>query len=423
MANFPSLQVWAVSSPAMAYVYYGVMRLPKGHLRLAASLPLIAFYVFVAKGFDTVFERSIYSFFFIWLTSFKIVLLCWDDGPASDPWAIASFPRFLAVMNLSLQIKREKFSQRLKGHRIKSKSRDSNSAAIPSDVALNGNESKLTEPQKPTKSSWRSLLKSVDGSLDWHMVVLRLLFKFVVVLLITCSYAYRSSMPLGLLYVIYSFHIYIVASLIFEGIAAIVSPMMGIELEAAFDKPFLAHSLSDFWGKRWNLLVSNLMRVSIYDPMLRFLLWNQSEHHSRTEPSNGEQSRNGPPSTISTSIISKPPLWARSIAMMAAFLTSGLMHELIFHNMTRQKPTWQVTVFFTLHGAATLLELAIRRKVAFRPSKWISTPLTLGFTLLTAVWYFYPPLVDSGTAEAVIDEFTCFFQKLHQSVVGLVGGS
>jgi len=79
--------------------------------------------------------------------------------------------------------------------------------------------------------------------------------------------------PKGLQPVLYSFFIYIAVSLIFEGIAALVSPLMGIELEPSFNKPFLADSLADFWGKRWNLLVSNLLRVSIYDPVVRFLLW------------------------------------------------------------------------------------------------------------------------------------------------------
>ncbi len=35
----------------------------------------------------------------------KFVLLCWDVGPASDPWGVATFSRFLAVMNLSLHLK------------------------------------------------------------------------------------------------------------------------------------------------------------------------------------------------------------------------------------------------------------------------------------------------------------------------------
>lgn len=64
----------------------------------------------MAPTFESVFERGNYSF--IWLTSFKIVLLCCDDDPVADPWAVASFPRFLAVMPLSLQIKRKSFEKK-----------------------------------------------------------------------------------------------------------------------------------------------------------------------------------------------------------------------------------------------------------------------------------------------------------------------
>ena len=261
---FPSLLVWVSSCAAMAYVYYGILRLRRGFNRLAATLPLVAFYVIMAPRFETVFERGIYSFFFIWLTSFKLVLLCWDHGPAADTWVVSSFPRFLGVMTLSLQIKRESFGERSR-----------------KQVA----DTKITE--KPSGVEY--WVKWVDESQAWQVVVLRLLFKLVVLMLITSSYKYRSSIPSLLLYVLYTLHMYVSCSLVFEGIAGVVSPMLGIQLEAAFDKPFLAHSVSDFWGRRWNLLVSNLLRVSVYDPMLRFLLSHDHEPlQSKRASTNGQ---------------------------------------------------------------------------------------------------------------------------------------
>jgi hypothetical protein len=47
-----------------------------------------------------------------------------------------------------------------------------------------------------------------------------------------------------------------------------MSAATGIELEPAYNKPFLSSSLTDFWGKRWNLLISNLMRTAVYEPVL-----------------------------------------------------------------------------------------------------------------------------------------------------------
>jgi hypothetical protein len=106
-----TLAVVAVSSVGMAYVYYGVMKLPKGVWRLFALLPLIAFYIYMPLKLATVFERGFVSFLFTWLTTFKLLLLCWDAGPAADPWAFSSFPRFLAVISLSLQLKTKSASQ------------------------------------------------------------------------------------------------------------------------------------------------------------------------------------------------------------------------------------------------------------------------------------------------------------------------
>jgi hypothetical protein len=307
---FPSVLVWVSSGAAMAYVYYGIMRLPRGFVRLTASLPLMAFYVYMAPRFETVFERGNYSFFFIWLTSFKIVLLCWDDGSAADPWAVASFPRFLAVMTLSLQIKREGFSERSRKQVVYTKmfkqpsspehceSTDvvaiahdrKSSAAATRRTGINHSDVVTGKPTQQDSRDvvglpppdWKAWVTWVDASQEWHMVVLRLLFKFMILMLLTSSYVYRSSMPSLLLYIIYSLHVYINCSLVFEGITAVVSPMLGIQLEAAYNKPFLANSLSDFWGQRWNLLVSNLLRVSIYDPILRFLLRNHEPGRNST---------------------------------------------------------------------------------------------------------------------------------------------
>jgi hypothetical protein len=416
MASLPGAVVWGVSGPlAMAYVYYGVMQLPRGLSRLVASLPLMAFYVHAGYGFATVFERGVYSFFFIWLTSCKVALLCWDQGPVADPWAMASFPRFLAVMNLSLQIKRQKFAERFTKanpsttssvvvapqDRELSTTRHRNGELRSSDSTQNGGSTRDDDGGGSRKAvgGWMA----VEASQETPMVVLRLLFKFVFLGLIIRSYRYRDAMHVGLVGLVYSFEIYVACSLIFEGIAAVVSPMVGIELEAAFDKPFLAHSLADFWGRRWNLLVSNLLRVSVYDPVLKLMLWSRPGLHT------------APPSYGSV----KLPQWPRSVATFACFLVSGLMHELIFYNMTRSKPTWEVTFFFVLNGSATMLEGALGQMTRLRLPKLVSIPLTVSFVLVTAIWYFYPPLVDSGIVDDSIAEFTYFFQRLHE----LVGGS
>uniref|UniRef100_A0A0D3AGU5 Wax synthase domain-containing protein n=2 Tax=Brassica oleracea var. oleracea TaxID=109376 RepID=A0A0D3AGU5_BRAOL len=45
--------------------------------------------------------------------------------------------------------------------------------------------------------------------------------------------------------------------------------------------------------------------------------------------------------------------WALFPGILAAFIVSGLVHELLFFYLTREMPTWEVTMFFVLHGVCT----------------------------------------------------------------------
>ena len=306
---------------SMAYVYYGVLRLPRGLTRLMATIPLIAFYMYMPLTFNTVFMRGVYSFFFVWLTSFKLALLCWDEGPAADPWAVASFSRFIAVMNLSLHLKRQKFSERKKeyivtatnsrlkrkslpemvngsgmatSYRITSVTRRTHTVDNPANpsTAYNGD---CVKPSRKHEYSW---IEIFSESMAWQMVWLRLFVKFVALGCVCYLYTFRESIPLMVLYFVYCWHMYIICSLMFEGIAAMVSPLIGIELEAAYDKPFVAHSLANFWGQRWNILISDLLRVSVYDPIL--LLCSGTGERSAMKSTDSAKSTNGVHNNIVT---------------------------------------------------------------------------------------------------------------------------
>ena len=40
-------------------------------------------------------------------------------------------------------------------------------------------------------------------------------------------------------------------------------------LQPHFDSPYLATSLRDFWGRRWNLTAANTLRFLVYEPILQ----------------------------------------------------------------------------------------------------------------------------------------------------------
>ena len=64
-----------------------------------------------------------------------------------------------------------------------------------------------------------------------------------------------------------AFMLYWFLGVIMDGPAALITWMTGIQLSPHFDTPFLTTSISDFWSKRWNLTVGNVLRFLCYDPV------------------------------------------------------------------------------------------------------------------------------------------------------------
>lgn len=160
--------------------------------------------------------------------------------------------------------------------------------------------------------------------------------------------------------------------------ATLVGYILGMELEPPSDEPYMATSLQDFWGKRWNRMMSDALGHTIYEPMRSF--W--AKYLGRD--------------------------WAPAPGLLATFVASGLMHELVFYHVTRVKPTWEVTWFFVLHGMCVVLEVVMKRVMGRRLRlHWaLSGPLTVGFVILTGCWLFFPQVmrsdVDVGVMEDVI---------------------
>jgi len=93
-------------------------------------------------------------------------------------------------------------------------------------------------------------------------------------------------------------------------------------------------------------------------------------------------------------------------AVIAAFLVSGLMHEVIFYYFTCAYPTWEVTWFFVLQGVCVAIEIVVKKAVTDRwqLNRAISRPLTVGFVVVTGVWLFFPQIIKNGVHEKDIKE-------------------
>ncbi|KAF5200105.1 Acyl-coa--sterol o-acyltransferase [Thalictrum thalictroides] len=160
-------------------------------------------------------------------------------------------------------------------------------------------------------------------------------------------------------------------------VKTMVQSFLGLEIEPQFNKPYLASSLQDFWGKRWNLMVTSILRPSVYYPVVRvFSRW-----------------------------IGKS--WAQKFGVFATFIVSGLMHELIFYYLGRVKPTWEVMLFFVLHGVCMAVEIAVKKILK---DKWqlhpvVSTPLVIGFVVATGYWLFFPQLLRCDAVDRAVKEY------------------
>lgn len=165
--------------------------------------------------------------------------------------------------------------------------------------------------------------------------------------------------------------------IMFAMVAAVARATVGSKLEPQFNEPYLSTSLQDFWGKRWNIMVTTILRPTVYDPALN----------------------------ISTRVLGRK--WASLPAAFATFMVSALMHELIFYYLGRQRPTGKITLFFILHGACLVVEIGVKKllKRRWRLPPVVSRPLTVGFVVVTGFWLFLPELRRCKGFVRAFDEY------------------
>lgn len=183
---------------------------------------------------------------------------------------------------------------------------------------------------------------------------------------------------------LYCCHVYLGVELVLAVTAAPVRAILGLELEPQFNEPYLATSLQDFWGRRWNLMVTSILRPTVYHPVRR----------------------------VSARVLGNR--WALPPAILATFVVSGLMHEVIYYYLSRASPTWEVTWFFVLHGFCVVVEVAAKKALAggWRLHRMVSGPLTVGFVAVTGGWLFFPQVIRNGLDRKAIDEYSILLRLI-----------
>ncbi|OWM81327.1 hypothetical protein CDL15_Pgr007365 [Punica granatum] len=318
--------VWICTIAALYYCSSAVSAIPQGTLRLLALLPIVFLFTVLPLKLSSFHIGGPTAFFLAWLGNFKLLLFAFDKGPLAQS---RNLLHFISVACL---------------------------------------------PIKP-----QSLDKTHAPSRDAFIVprYVLLAIKVVLLALIFKAYENRPYMHPNLVLALYCVHTYLELEVVLAISAIPARALLGCELEPQFNEPYLATSLQDFWGRRWNLMVTSILRPTVYHPV-----------RSLFAPVTGHK-------------LSSLP------ATIATFIVSGLMHELIYYYLARVHPTWEVTWFFVLHGACVAAEMAAKRGLVgrWRLHRAVSGPLTLAFVAVTGVWLFFPQLTRNGVDDKAIGEY------------------
>ncbi|EXB81090.1 hypothetical protein L484_014022 [Morus notabilis] len=216
--------------------------------------------------------------------------------------------------------------------------------------------------------------------------------KVILLALIVKAYEYRPYLPSYTTLLLYCCHMYLGIEITLALAALPAQTLLGFELEPQFNEPYLTTSLQDFWGRRWNLIVSSILKPTAFHPVRSLFC------------------------------LILGPKWAHLAGVLWAFTVSGLMHDAMYYYITRARPTWEVTIFFVLQGVCTAVEMAVKREVGekWRLSGAVSGGLALGFLIVTGNWLFFPQLLRNGVHEKTIKEYAIMVDFI-KKIVRLCG--
>ncbi|CAN6163273.1 unnamed protein product [Urochloa humidicola] len=311
----------------MLYARFAAAFTRPGPRRLLALAPVLALLLALPFSVPLYSARGLAAFFLVWLGEFKLLLLAFGRGPLDPTLRPLPFA-FTAALPVKLR----------QPHKTPSDASASAAAAVTAEktVAL------------PLLSSG---IKVAVMALALRLLSL-----------------YNKAMHPYAFFALFGVIIYCLLDSLLPCLAMAGKAALGMEMEPQFNKPYLSSSLQDFWGRRWNLMVSAVLRPAVYDPV--------RERHGA------------------------------AAAALAAFLVSGLMHEVVVWYLTFRAPTGHVTAFFALHGACVCAErwCARRRWGRRAVPRAVAAPLVVAFVAATAFWLFFPSIFGGEMGDLYLAE-------------------
>ncbi|KAI3851126.1 hypothetical protein MKW98_013932 [Papaver atlanticum] len=162
------------------------------------------------------------------------------------------------------------------------------------------------------------------------------------------------------------------ASLFLVIYAALARLIFNLEVEPPFGNMLvISSSFHEFWGRRWNKVVSSLLRSLIYEPVRRIT----------------KQS------------------WGIYVAILATFSVSGLMHELIIFYIGRKIPQGNLFVFFILHGIGMSVEIYLKRSSNGKCQLHrLGSQLILSGMLVLSCYYLINPSLERNRVDLMVNK-------------------
>lgn len=166
---------------------------------------------------------------------------------------------------------------------------------------------------------------------------------------------------------------------------------------------------------RWDLAAGNALRQLIYDPITeRKILPTPPVPPStsttpptspqKSSPAKKSKARTAP--TAAVVPVLPPGRWLQFIGTTASFLTSGLIHELIFFYLTGHSSRGRWLAFFLVQVPAMTVEryvLGTLRRWEMMPPQLVLILWAVGFQCVATAWLLWRPIEQEGVIKQVIN--------------------
>jgi Membrane bound O-acyl transferase family len=146
-------------------------------------------------------------------------------------------------------------------------------------------------------------------------------------------------------------------------IVALIFRALGFPVEKVMDCPIAATTLGEFWGRRWNRIVSGMVREVIFFPVARWV--------------------------------------GARVALFAVFLYSGLYHEGV--SFMARSGYGRPTLYFLLQYLGVAIENSSPARRLLRSHPWVGRPWTFAVVVLPVGLFLHPGIVDGYLLPMLIE--------------------